>query len=76
MIIIQATPNGDNRVTIGTTTQCRVGIGANSALRHVFTGGGTNQFGLSVCNETLAAGENHWRKNDGRIFERANALIH
>ena len=73
-MITQATPNGDNRVRIGTTAPCRAGIGADDALGSVLTVGGTSQLQLLICNNNFATKENHWVTDNGRIFERADAF--
>ena len=45
-MVIQAIPNSENRISIGTTTQCRVGTGASNALGYALKVGSTSQFGF------------------------------
>ena len=52
-MVIQDTPNGDNRVRIGNASNCRVGIGATNVLGYVLTVGGLSQFQNLKINQDL-----------------------
>ena len=49
--VLQDTPNGDNRGRLGSTSSCRVGIGANSVIGYYLTVGGTSQLQEVIVNQ-------------------------
>ena len=72
-MVLQDTPNGDNRVRIGSTSSCRVGIGANSVIGYYLTVGGTSQFQEVIVNQNLSVAGSEFIGTKSKLFQRADA---
>ena len=72
-MVLQDTPNGDNRVRIGSTSSCRVGLGANRVIGYYFTVGGTSQFQEVIINQNLSVAGSEFIGNKSKLFQRADA---
>ena len=73
-MVLQDTPNGDNRVRIGNTSNCRVGIGAiNSTIGYYLTVGGTSQFQEVIVNQNLSVAGSEFIGTKSKLFQRADA---
>ena len=72
-MVLQDTPNGDNRVRIGSTSSCRVGIGANSVIGYYLTVGRTSQFPEVIVNQNLSVAGSEFIGTKSKLFQRANA---
>ena len=72
-MVLQDTPNGDNRVRIGSTSNCRVGIGANSVIGYYLTVGGTSQFQEVIVNQNLPVAGSEFIGTKSKLVQRADA---
>ena len=72
-MVLQDAPNGDNRVRIGSTSSCRVGIGANSVIGYYLTVGGTSQFQEVIVNQNLSVAGSEFIGTKSKLFQRADA---
>ena len=72
-MVIQDTPNGDNRLRIGSTSNCQVGIGANGVFGYYLTVGGTSQFQEVIVNQNLSVAGSEFIGTKSKIFQRADA---
>ena len=70
---ISDTPNGDNRVRIGSTSSSRVGIGANSVIGYYLTVVGTSQFQEVIINQNLSVAGSEFIGTKSKLFQRADA---